>query len=64
MAIFEIMVIDDDLKHIMLETEDSTRIKAVALKNGMVTLRMDGVEKVLKGMTTIEEVLRVTGRVI
>lgn len=60
MAIFEIMVIDDNLKHIMIETYDSNRIKAVALENGMVTLRMDGVEKVLKGMTTVEEVLRVT----
>lgn len=60
MAIFEIMVIDDDLKHIMLETYDSNRIKAVAIKNGMLTLRMDGVQKILKGMTTVEEVLRVT----
>lgn len=60
MAIFEIMVIDDNLKHIMLETYDSNKIKAVALKNGMLTLRMDGMEKVMKGLTTVEEVLRVT----
>lgn len=60
MAIFEIMVIDDSLKHIMIETSDSNRIKAVALASGMVTLRRDGVEKVLKGLTTVEEVLRVT----
>lgn len=59
-AIFEIMVIGDDLKHIMLQTYDSNKIKAVALKNGMLTLRMDGVQKILKGMTTVEEVLRVT----
>ena len=38
----------------------STFIKAEAIKRGMRTLRMDGARKVLKGLTTPEEVLRVT----
>ncbi len=60
MAIFEILILDDDLKHVIVETYDSNRIKRAAIGNGMVTLRRDGVEKILKGLTTVEEVLRVT----
>ena len=38
----------------------STAIKSEALKRGLVTLRMDGIEKALKGETTIEEVVQTT----
>jgi general secretion pathway protein E len=48
------------LKSLVLETYDSNRIKEEALKLGMVTLRMDGLDKVLSGVTTLEEVLRAT----
>lgn len=41
---------------------DSQSIKAVAISKGMKTLREDGIEKALKGITTLEEVLRVTQR--
>jgi len=44
----------------MLKTYDSDRIKKEALKQGMVTLRQDGIQKILEGVTTIEEILRVT----
>lgn len=59
-GIFEIMVLDSDLKNLILKTYDANRIKAEALSKNMITLRMDGVAKVIKGITTIEEVLRVT----
>ena len=59
-GIFEIMVLDSDLATLILKTYDSNRIKAEALNKGMVSLRQDGIEKVLMGLTTIEEVLRVT----
>lgn len=59
-GIFEIMVLRDKLKNLILKTFDSNLIKNTALKTGMVSLRHDGVLKVLSGMTTIEEVLRVT----
>lgn len=59
-AIFEIMLMDDALKSLVLETSDANQIKAAALKSGMVTLRQDGMSKVLKGITSIGEVLRVT----
>ncbi len=59
-AIFEIMIMDDTLKSLVLQTSDSNQIKAAALKAGMITLRRDGMIKVLKGITSIDEVLRVT----
>jgi len=62
MAIFEIMVLNSHLKRLILKTYDSNRIKNEALKQNMITLRQDGIQKVLGGITTIEEVLRITSR--
>ncbi len=59
-AIFEILLIDDDIKSTILTSPDSSTLKDKALKNGLVTLRMDGADKVAKGITSIDEVLRVT----
>jgi len=59
-GIFEFMLLDSELKSLILQAFDSNKIKQAALENGMITLRRDGVEKVLNGTTTIEEVLRVT----
>ncbi|MEJ2164451.1 MAG: type II secretion system ATPase GspE [Desulfobacterales bacterium] len=59
-GIFEIMVLTERLKGLILETFDSNRIKSEAIKEKMRTLRQDGIQKVLDGVTTIEEVLRVT----
>lgn len=62
MAIFEIMVLNSHLKNLILKTYDSNRIKNEALNQNMITLRQDGIQKLLDGITTIEEVLRVTQR--
>jgi general secretion pathway protein E len=59
-GIFEIMLLDDSLKSLILKTHDSNSIKNEALNLNMVTLRQDGVQKVLNGISTIEEVFRVT----
>ncbi len=59
-GIYELMVMDTKLKTLVQRTFDSYQIKQEALKLGMVTLRRDGIEKVLRGITTIEEVIRVT----
>ena len=59
-AIFEFMVMDDDLKSLILKTTDANAIKREAVKKGMITIRQDGAQKVLDGITTIEEVFRVT----
>ena len=59
-AIFEILLIDNELKNAVLINLDSATLKEKALRNGLVTLRMDGADKVAKGITSIDEVLRVT----
>ncbi|MFC1505102.1 type II secretion system ATPase GspE [Thermodesulfobacteriota bacterium] len=59
-GIFEFMLLDSRLKSLILQAFDANQIKQAALDNGMITLRLDGVKKVLAGTTTIEEVLRVT----
>ncbi len=59
-AIFEIMLINDSLKSLIMKTSDANQIKKMALELGMITLRQNGMEKVLKGITSIEEVIRVT----
>ncbi len=61
-GIFEIMVMNGKLKNLILKTYDSNLIKKEALNQNMITLRQDGIQKVLDGITTIEEVLRVTQR--
>ncbi len=58
--IFEIMVTNDALKDTILTSSDSNRIKETAINQGMISLRDDGMNKVLNGITTINEVLRVT----
>jgi general secretion pathway protein E len=59
-GIFEIMLLDSSLKSLILTTYDSSQIKNAALNLNMVTLRQDGIQKVLRGISTIEEVVRVT----
>ena len=59
-AIFEIIEINDELKAAILKTSDSNKIKKIALKNGMSTLRDNCIKKLLNGTTSLKEVLRVT----
>ncbi|NLX58008.1 MAG: Flp pilus assembly complex ATPase component TadA [Phycisphaerae bacterium] len=59
-GIYELLVMDDPLRQLILEKAPASRLKQAALEAGLVTLRMDGVRKAIEGQTTIEEVLRVT----
>jgi general secretion pathway protein E len=59
-GIFELLLMDQDMKALVLQTSDSNQIRRKAVENGMITLRKDGAMKVLKGTTTIEEVYRVS----
>ncbi|UCF87913.1 MAG: type II secretion system ATPase GspE [bacterium] len=59
-GIYELLVVTDSIKATVLRNPDSGSIKRAALAEKMRTLRQDGARKVLKGITTIEEVLRVT----
>jgi general secretion pathway protein E len=59
-GLYEMVMITDDIRTNVLQNADSTTIKKVARRDGMISLRDDGIRKVLTGVTTIEEVLRVT----
>ncbi len=60
MGIYELLVNTDEIKELIVQRTNSNRIRQVALKGGMLTLRQDGWRKVQEGKTTIEEVARVT----
>jgi len=59
-SIVELMPVNDELRLMILKNTAATEIKKVARKHGMLTLREDGARKVFEGITTTEEVLRVT----
>ena len=59
-ALYEVMRFQDDLKERVLQGASGAELKAAAIKLGMATLRASGIKKVLEGITTPEEILRVT----
>jgi general secretion pathway protein E len=59
-AIFEILVIDDEIRKLITRGIDSKTIQDTAMRHGLRTMRMHGAQKVLEGVTTIAEVLRQT----
>jgi general secretion pathway protein E len=62
-GIFELLDIDDEMRRLMVTKSDSNVLKALAVRSGMRTLKDDGWLKVLAGVTTADEVLRVTQEV-
>jgi len=59
-GIYELLTIDNDIRKLIISHSDSSLIKEQAVKNGMITLYRDGLNKAIQGLTTIEEVLRVS----
>jgi general secretion pathway protein E len=59
-AIYELLQMDDKVREQVMKHASATEIKDGAVKRGLRTLRMDGARKVVEGLSTIEEVLRVT----
>ena len=59
-GIFELLIVDDDIKEMMTKRCAAHTIKQAAVEKGMSTLRDDGLRKALAGETTLEEVCRVT----
>lgn len=59
-GIFELLHIDNDIRQMITGRKDSRVIKDYAASRGMKTLYTDGLDKVIKGLTTLEEVMRVT----
>ncbi len=60
-GVFEILPMKDAIKDLIIEGADATKIKREAVKNGMRTLRQSALRKMAEGVTTFEEVVRVTG---
>ena len=59
-ALYEVMPMSDGIREAVLSGASSTDIKRAAIESGMKTLRMSGIAKIAEGLTTIEEVLRIT----
>jgi general secretion pathway protein E len=60
LGIFELLILDEPIQQKILRGADRAEIYRKALAEGMISLRMDGLDKVRQGITTYEEVLRVT----
>jgi general secretion pathway protein E len=59
-GVYELMMVNEKIQELIYERTSAGAIKKLALEEGLQTLRMDGARKVLSGITTIAEVLRVT----
>jgi type IV pilus assembly protein PilB len=58
-ALLELLVVTEDVEHLIIEGGTADDIHKLAVQQGMVTLRQSGLRKALEGETTLEEVLRV-----
>ncbi len=59
-AIYEIMMMDEEVRDLTVQRVSTSVLKQAALNNGMKTLRMAALEKVRKGVTTLDDLMRVT----
>ena len=59
-GVYEILVLDDEIRDMILERASADKVREKALKSGMKMLFDDGIDKATAGLTTVEEVLRVT----
>jgi type IV pilus assembly protein PilB len=59
LGIFELMVLNEEIQDLIVKRAPLSEVRNAALASGMKTLKMDGFQKVLEGITTVEEVMRV-----
>lgn len=59
-GIYEVLTVDEEIRQAIIEKKDAATIREIAIKNGMTTMMQDGLEKVAQGITSFEEVVRVT----
>jgi len=59
-GIFEVMVMNDEIREAVMQKKDADVIYKIALKSGMKSMMEDGLEKVAQGLTTIEEIILAT----
>jgi type IV pilus assembly protein PilB len=60
LGIYELLVMDDGLRDTVTSNPDVNNLRKLCRERGLVSLRQDGFEKVKKGLTTVDEILRVT----
>jgi len=60
LALYEVMPVKEEIKEMILKGASASEIKREAIRLGMKTLRMSGLTKVKEGLTSVEEILRVT----
>lgn len=60
-GLFEVMEINDDIKHLVISQSDSDEITKAAQKQGMTSMLENGIEKAVNGKTALEEILRIVG---
>jgi type IV pilus assembly protein PilB len=58
-GIFELMMLNEEIQDLIVKRAPLSEVRSAALANGMKALKIDGFQKVLEGMTTVEEVMRV-----
>jgi len=59
-GIFELLLVDDRIRNLVVGRQEAHLIKQAAVEKGMTTLRLDGLRRALEGTTTLQEVYRVT----
>jgi len=59
-GIYEVLTMNPEIRALVVDNSPSDKIRAAGIRGGMKLLREDGIEKALQGLTTVEEVLRVT----
>ena len=59
LGIFEVMTLNDEIRNLIILKKNAQEIKKASINNGMITMLQDGLEKVNRGITTVDEVLRV-----
>jgi general secretion pathway protein E len=60
-AIYELLPVTNDIRKLIINRSDSAQIKQLAVREGMITLLQNGLQKVFAGHTTLDEVIRVSG---
>ncbi len=63
-GLFELMLVDDEVRRLVQSRANASEIRVAGMNRGMSILRKDGIEKIQAGITTIDEVLRVSQRAI
>jgi type IV pilus assembly protein PilB len=59
-GLYEVMALSPELRRMILRGDSAADLKQQAVAEGMLTLRMDGMEKITQGITTLEEVVKET----